>query len=141
MRAVLERCKGGADAEAVRQQILAYGAEREQQIASDIHRDVRLLAIQTEVLKLNRRRAADAQKRVEEAAEREAKGLASFADTAQARLEFLRVRNDMAEAAATLLIYQVKLREDQGLLAFECYAGPEAACPTAAGSTPGTTPP
>jgi hypothetical protein len=141
LQAVLEMCKGLTDAEAVRQQILGYGAEREQQIASDIRRDVRLLAIQAEIVNLARRRAADSQRRVEEATDRQAKGLSSFAETAEARLEVLRDRGTVVEAAATLLIYKVKLRQDQGLLAAECCPGCEAPSPSAAGSTPCTTAP
>jgi hypothetical protein len=137
-KAVLELCKGQADPEMFRQEILAYACEREEQIASDIRRDVRLLVVQTEILILARRRAADNQRRVEELAERQAKGLSSFADTAHARLEFLRARGTIVEAAATLLIYKVKLRQDQGLLAAECCPGCEGACPTAGGSTLGT---
>ena len=141
MKTVLEMCKGQADAEAVRQQILTYEAEREQQIASDIRRDVRQIAIQTEILILARRRAADNQRRVEELSEKQAKGISSFADVAEARLEWLKARGTVVEAAATLLIYKVKLREDQGLLVAECSTGSEAACPSAAGSIPGTTAP
>jgi hypothetical protein len=141
LNAVLELCKGGADPETVRQEILAYEAEREEQIASDIRRDVRLLAIQTEILILARRRAADSQRRVDDVTERQARGLSSFADTADARLESLRDRGKVVEAAASLLIYQAKLRQDQGLLAAECCPGCGAACPTAAGSIPGTTAP
>jgi hypothetical protein len=141
LKAVLEMCKGQTDAETVRQQILAYQSEREEQIASDIRRDVRLLAIQTEILILARRRAADNQRRVEELAEKQAKGLSSFAETAEARLEWLKARGTVVEAAATLLIYKVKLRQDQGLLAAECCPGCEAAGPSAAGSIPCTTAP
>jgi hypothetical protein len=141
LKTVLEMCKGQADAEAIRQQILTYEAEREQQIASDIRRDVRQIAIQTEILILARRRAAESQRRVEEVAEKQAKGLSSFADTAEARLEWLKARGTVVEAAATLLIYKVKLREDQGLLVAECSTASEAACPSAAGRTPGTTAP
>jgi outer membrane protein TolC len=141
LKTVLEMCKGQADAEAVRQQILTYEAEREQQIASDIRRDVRQIAIQTEILILARRRAADNQRRVEELTEKQAKGLSSFADTAEARLEWLKARGTVVEAAATLLIYKVKLRQDQGLLVAECNTGSAAACPSAAGSIPCTTAP
>jgi hypothetical protein len=141
LKAVLELCKGQAEAESVRQKILAYDSEREQQIASDIRRDVRQLAIQAEILTLARRRAADNQRRVEELSERQVKGISSFADTAEARLELLRARGTVVEAAATLLIYKVKLQQDQGLLAAECCAGCEAAIPTADGSTPCITAP
>jgi hypothetical protein len=141
LKAVLELCKGQADPETFRQEILAYESEREEQIASAIRRDVRLLAIQTEILILARRRAADRERRVKELTEQQAKGLKSFADTAEARLEFLQARGTVVEAAATLLIYKVKLRQDQGLLAAECCPGCEAACPTADGSRPGTTAP
>jgi hypothetical protein len=141
LKAVVELCKGQADAETVRQQILTYQSEREEQIASDIRRDVQLLAIQTEILILARRRAADSKRRVEELTEREARGLGSFADTAEARLEWLRDRGTVVEAAATLLIYKVKVREDQGLLAAECCPGCEAAGSTAAGNIPCTTAP
>jgi hypothetical protein len=40
-----------------------------------------------------------------------------------------------------LLIYEVKLRQDQGLLAAECCPRCEAACPTSAGSIPCATAP
>ena len=139
--AVLALCKGQGDVETVRQEILAYEAEREQQIASDIRRDVQQLAIQTEILILARRRAADNQRRVEELAEQQARGLSSFADTAQARLEFLKARSQVVEAEVTLLIYKVKLKQDQGLLAAECCPGCEPACPTPAGNIPCTTTP
>jgi outer membrane protein TolC len=139
--AVQALCRGNADAEALRQEILAYEAERELQIASDIRRDVQLLAIQTEILILARRRAADNQRRVEELAEQQAKGLSSFADTAQARLEFLKSRSQVVEAEVTLLIYKVKLKQDQGLLAAECCPGCDTACPTTAESRPCTTVP
>jgi outer membrane protein TolC len=141
LKAVLELCKGHADAETVRQEILAYESEREEQIASDIRRDVRQLAIQTEILILARRRVADRQRHVQDLTDRQARGLSSFADTAEARLEFLRARGTVVEAAATLLIYKVKLRQDQGLLAAECCPGCEAACPNAAGSIPCATAP
>jgi hypothetical protein len=141
LKALLELCKGQADAETVRQEILTYESEREEQIASDIRRDVQLLAIQAEILFLARYRAADNKRRVEELTERQTKGLSSFADTAEARLEFLRARGTVVEAAATLLIYKVKLRQDQGLLAAECCPGCEPTCPTAVGSIPGTTVP
>jgi hypothetical protein len=138
---MLEMCKGQTDADTVRPQILAYESEREEQIAGDIRRDVRLLTIQTEILILARRRAADNQRRVEEITERQAKGLSSFAETAEARLEWLKARGTVVEAAASLLIHKVKLRQDQGLLAAECCPACEAGSPTAAGSTPCTTAP
>jgi hypothetical protein len=141
LKALLELCRGQADAETVRQKILAYESEREEQIASDIRRDVQRLAIQTEILILARRRAADNQRRVEELTERQAKGLSSFADTAEAQLEFLRARGTVVEAAATLLIDKVKLRQDQGLLAAECCPGCETPWPTAAENIPGITVP
>jgi outer membrane protein TolC len=141
LKVVLEMCKGRADVEAVRRQILTYGAEREQQIASDIRRDVRYLAIQTEILILARRRAASNHRHVEEVVDGQAKGINSFADTAQARLEYLKARGTVVEAAATLLIYQAKLRQGQGLLAAECWPGCQAATPIDAGSIPGTTAP
>jgi hypothetical protein len=141
LKAVLEMCKGQTDAETIRQQILTYESEREEQIASDIRRNVRLLAIQTEILILARHRAADSQRRVEESTDRQAKGISSFADTAEAQLEWLKARGTVVEAAATLLIYKVKLRQDQGLLAAECCPGCEAAGPSAAGSIPCTTAP
>jgi len=141
LKAMLEMCKGQTDAETVRQQILAYQSEREEQIASDIRRDVRLLAIQTDILILARRRAGDNKRRVEELTERQAKGISSFAETAEAQLEWLKARGTVVEAAASLLIYKVKLRQDQGLLAAECCPACEASSPTAAGSTPCTTAP
>jgi hypothetical protein len=141
LKALLAMCKGQADADAVRQEILIYEASREQQIASDIRRDVRLIAIQTEILVLARRRAADNLRRVEELTEQQAKGLTTFADTAKAQLDFLQARGTVVEAVATLFIYQVKLRQDQGLLTCECYPGSEAVGPTPSGSIPGTTAP
>jgi hypothetical protein len=141
LKAVLELCKRQTDAETLREKMLAYESEREQQIASDIRRDVQLLAIQTEILILARHRAADSHRHLEELADRQSKGLGSFADTAEARLEFLRDRGTVVEAAASLIIYKVKLRQDQGLLAAECCPGCEPAYPSDAGKTPCTTAP
>jgi hypothetical protein len=141
LKTLLARCKGHTDPGTVRQQILIYQCEREEQIASDIRRDVQQLAIQTEILILARLRAADRQRHADELIERQAKGLGSFAEAAEARLESLKSRGTVVEAAATLLIYKAKLRQDQGLLAAECCPECADACPTCAGSTPCATAP
>jgi hypothetical protein len=141
LKALLERCKGQKDPGTVRQEVLIYECEREEQIASDIRRDVEQLAIQAEILILARLRAADRQRHADELIDRQAKGLGSFAETAEARLESLRARGTVVEAAATLLIYKAKLQQDQGLLAAECCPDCGDACPTCAGSIPCATAP
>jgi hypothetical protein len=106
-----------------RQQLSLYHAQREREVIEEIRATVQMIWEQVEVVVLVQRRAESWQAKVRELEEKETKGLGSFAETADARGEWLRARRKVVEEFITLQRLHVRLRQAQGILPLECPPG------------------
>jgi outer membrane protein TolC len=121
---LLSHCQhaGGkaAEVEARRAEIDEYRAQREKAIASDVRADVHLLAQQAALVSLVRERARSWQGRVQDLQEQADRGIVSFAQVNDARVEWLRARDEVVRETTAWQRALIKLKMDQGLLGAEC---------------------
>lgn len=120
-------------------QLQQYRDERERTITQDIQQAVRTVHAQIELVVLARERVRIRKQQLTVLEDKEAKGIASFAELMVARLEWLRSRDTVIREVSALQIAQVKVKQEQGVLAAECgcgddpCAGDSQAAPTACG--------
>ncbi len=103
-----------------REQLDQYSSQREDEIAGDIRQAMQDLRTETQLVGVARQRAANAQARLKEQEDKQAKGTISVVDVANARLIALKARGDLIHEVMAWHIARVKLKEAQGLLAAEC---------------------
>lgn len=103
-----------------RRQLAEYHAHREREVIEEITRAVQTIKAQMEVVTLVRKRAESWQAKVREAEERESKGVGSYAETADARGDWMRARRRVVEETTNLQRARVQLRQAQGILPEEC---------------------
>lgn len=101
-------------------QLREYHAEREREIVEQISQAVRTIQAQTEVLVLARQQAKSWKAKVEEAKDKEEKGVGSFGETAGAEEEWFKARRKIFEETANLQRALVLLHQTQGILPAEC---------------------
>lgn len=112
---------GTEDDRALRQQQLAlYHADREREVVEDILHAVRSIQAQKETLLLAQAKAEAWHGRLKEAEDKESKGIGSFTDTADARVNWLKARRAIAEEITNMQRAWVQLRQAQGVLPLEC---------------------
>ena len=117
-----------AELEARRAELDQYRQERERQVRDTILADVRALPFQRDLLALAGAQVSAWQDEVRDLEDREARGIASYAEVSKARLEWLRARAKVIEEAAAWERAVVKLKRDQGVLVLECYPGTDGGC-------------
>jgi hypothetical protein len=101
-------------------QLREYHAEREREVVEQIVQTVRTIQAQAEVVVLARHQAASWKTKVEEAKDKEKKGVGSFADTANAQEEWFKARRKIFEETANLQRALILLHQAQGVLPAEC---------------------
>jgi hypothetical protein len=114
-------CGSSGDELASRQQQLRqYHAQRRRDVAEEVRQAAVTILNQPAVIVLTRERAESWRARVEEMEEKETKGVGSFAETTEARVEWLKVRRNVVEEIITLQRARVRLRQAQGILPLQC---------------------
>ena len=117
-------CGASDDELATRQQQLRqYHAQRRREVAEEVGQAARTLLSQPAVIVLTEQRAESWLALVRELEEKEAKGVGSFAETTDARVEWLKVRRNLVEEIITLQRAYVRLRQTQGILPQQCRSG------------------
>jgi hypothetical protein len=115
-----------------RQQVAIYHADREREVVEDIRQAVQnILGAKTAVV-LARKQAESWYGRVKQAEEKEAKGLGSFADTTEARMNWLKARRTVLEEITNLQRAWVQLHQAQGILSLDGHCAPSHALPSPA---------
>ncbi|MBM4072451.1 MAG: TolC family protein [Planctomycetes bacterium] len=116
---------GTAEERALRRQQLAlYRTDREREVVEDIRHAVLAIQTQKEALLLALQKAESWHDKVKEAEEKQSKGLGSFADTTDARVNWLKARRAIAEEFINMQRAWVQLRQAQGILPLECSSAP-----------------
>ncbi|HEY7314083.1 MAG TPA: TolC family protein [Gemmataceae bacterium] len=124
-------CGSSGDELAIRQQQLReYHAQRRREVAEEVRQAARTVLTQPAVVVLTQQRAASWRERVQEMEEKEAKGVSSFAETTDARVEWLKVRRNVVEEIIGLQRARVRLRQAQGILPRQCQPSPSNCCPS-----------
>lgn len=113
-------CGTSAEQQLRLQQLAVYRADREREVVEDIRQAARTIQAQREVVLLARQKVESWLGRVKEAEEKESKGLGSFAATTDARVNWLKARQTVAEEITNLQRAWVQLRQAQGVLPLEC---------------------
>lgn len=111
------------EVEKSRRQLNQYREERERTIAQDIQQSVRTVHAQIELVVLARERVRIRRARLANLEGKQAKGITPFSDILTARLELIRARDEAIKEVTALKLAQVKLKQDQGVLAAECGCG------------------
>jgi outer membrane protein TolC len=88
-------------------------AERERTVAGEVRQAAHDLNAHRRLAEIARRQAASWKAKVEDLENRGAKGLASFAEIASARLEWLKARGDVVAESVAVHVAEVKIRQAQ----------------------------
>lgn len=120
-------CGTSAEQQLRQQQLALYRADREREVVEDIRQAARTIEAQRGVVLLAHHKAESWLGRVTEAEEKETKGLGSFAETSEAKVNWLKARRTVAEETINMQRAWVQLRQAQGILPAECL--PQAAPP------------
>jgi outer membrane protein TolC len=106
-----------------RAQLHEYHMYREREVVEQIGQAVRTIAAETEVVELARREVKSWENRLNEAKDKEQKGIGSFAETSLAEGEWLKAQGKVIEEMANLQRARVLLHQAQGILPAECVPG------------------
>jgi hypothetical protein len=107
-----------------RQQLAIYRADREREVVEDIRQAVQNILGEKTVVVLAQQQVESWYGRVKQAEEKEAKGLGSFADTTDARINWLKARRTLLEEITNLQRAWVQLRQAQGILSLDHHCEP-----------------
>jgi outer membrane protein TolC len=142
LQALLARlgCPPGDRAEVAerRRQLQEYHAHRQREVAEDVRQAAQSVRAQMEVIALTRRRVDSWHARVQEVEEKKTKGVDSYAEVTEARLEWRRARRELVRETVNLQRAWVRLRQAQGVLPLLC--GPTPGLPQAAAGDGGLSP-
>jgi hypothetical protein len=112
-----------AQLEIRRQQLHAYLMQREQEVSEEICQALGAVQALIEVVTLARQEVESRRAKVQELEEKEAKGIGSFAETLEARMEWQKARKKLVESIIKLQRACLLLRQAQGVLPQECGFG------------------
>ncbi len=101
-------------------QLHEYHAYREREVVEQIGQAVRAISAQMELIELARREAKRWEEKVNEAEDKVRNGVGSFAETADAKGDWLKARRKIIEETANLQRARVLLHQAQGILPCEC---------------------
>lgn len=113
-------CDQSAEQEVRLEQLAIYHADKEREVVEDIRQAARSIHGQKDVVLLAHQKAESLFGKVREAEEKENKGLGSFADTTETRVNWLKARRSVIEETIKLQRAWVQLRQAQGILPAEC---------------------
>jgi len=115
-----------------RQQLAIYHADREREVIEDIRQAVQNILAAKNVVVLAQQQVDSWYGRVKQAEEKESKGLGSFADTTNARMNWLKARRTLLEEITNLQRAWVQLHQAQGILSLDGHCAPSHALPSPA---------
>jgi outer membrane protein TolC len=108
------------EVEARRQQLYRYRSQREREVAEETAQAARSVQAQLEAVAVAVQRVGSWKETVEREQDRETRGIGSFAETTDARVEQIRARRQLFKEILGLQRARVDLQQAQGVLPLGC---------------------
>jgi outer membrane protein TolC len=113
-----------AEMNTLAEEVALLRAQRRREAVDEIRQAVWTIAAQTTVVSLAQERAGSWQQRAQRLKELETKGVGSFLEATEARVELLQAQRKVIEEITNLQRAWVKLRLSQGVLPRDCLTSP-----------------